>query len=209
MFGTSNPPPGAASDPSLLALVPASSTRRNLALAAAALVVLWGVWVSPALLRPSVGHSDAGQWSALGPHHEVLVIVSLEPHAWPWAELESVHDVSGARVEGAWLIDQAMENLDAGLVSANFASGLAYLRAGLPQRDLPSAALPQRMNDGASTQLVILWEITDCSKLRPDDRVTLELRSAVRTRRRQPIADFAAPGFDIDTLHETGSCPMG
>lgn len=171
-------PGSAASDPSVLQLVPASSRRRNVLLVAAGLAVLALAWFSPTVLRPSLGHSSGGSWSAIGPPHQVLAIVDLEPEVWPSARIVSVGDVPGAEVERAWIVGPA----DA------------------------AEMLPQRIGNGDHTQLAVLWHITDCARLQPTDWAEVRLQSALHTSSTDELPDTASPGFDVDTLRREGVC---
>lgn len=171
-----------ASDPTLLALIPRPSRRRNTILAVAAVAVLVGLWFSPDLLRPSViGDSGGGSWGPAGAH-EVRSTIDLDPRGWPWFTIESVADLPGATVEDAWVP---------------------------PRGDQPSASdrLPQRAHTGTTTQLVILWKIVDCGRLVEKAVPTVTFRTAVGTSTVEPLSAIAGPAFDYATLVTAGVCP--
>jgi hypothetical protein len=196
-------------DPTLAALVPQPSRRRNVLLAVAGAFILWAAWASQPILQPSVGrHGSSGSWSALGPHHELVAAITLTADTWPYATLAGVDGVAGADVAGAWLLPGTTD-LEA-LPSqrpAEYATGLDLLRAQLPGKDLDGAELPQRLHNGGQATLIILWDITDCSRLREDEQVRVEIESLLGTTSRAPLAAFASPGFDRQTLLSSGTCP--
>lgn len=198
----------AVADPTLSTLVPQPSRRRNLLLGVVGAFILWAAWASPPMLRPSIARlGSSGLWSALGPHHQVLVVVGLTADVWPYATLSGVDDVAGADVAGAWLLPSAIDNVTFALTQADYANGLAYLKAQLPGQDLEAAKLPQRLrNDGTAT-LIILWDITNCSHLQASEPVNIEIRSVLGTTRRTSLVEFARPGFDLKTLVDSGTCP--
>jgi hypothetical protein len=55
--------------------------------------------------------------------------------------------------------------------------------------------------------LIILWDIVDCSRLQATGPATIEIRSVLGTTTRVPLPEFAGPGFDLETLLTSGSCP--
>src|SRR5450631_1636104 len=97
---TSNAPE---SDPTLSPLVPKRSTRRNLLLASAVLLLFVGGWTSPHMLRPSVlpGKTHYASSILLARQHQVLTWVRLTANGWPNVGLQSMGDLPGARVAGA------------------------------------------------------------------------------------------------------------
>jgi len=105
MTATEVTSPAPDSDPTLSTLIPRRSIRRNLLLASAAMLLLVAVWTSPPLLRPSVvSDSSGGSSTALTRQHQVLTMTQLSPDGWPRVRLQSVNDLPGARVAGAWVL---------------------------------------------------------------------------------------------------------
>ncbi len=204
----SSSPTDPAPDPTLDALVPKRSTGRNVALAAAALGLLAVVWASPAILRPSVaGDGGGGTWSAVAPHDQVLTVVRLAPSGWPYMDIEAVDDVPGAAVVGAWVLPDGDYGLGDGLDPGDYPDGLDFVNAALGTRDRDASThLPQRLDQDGPVQLVTLWDITDCAVLdgRPP---TVMLQSALGTTVHEELDGIASPGFDLQTLTETGICP--
>lgn len=197
-------------DPSLEALVPRRSRFRNLALGAAGVAVLVGAFMSPAMLRPSVvSESDvSGSWSALAPHPWILAVVELQADAWPKVDVQSVADLPGARVAGAWVLADGLATFDDQLDPGAFASGEDFLEAALAPGSLPVAdALPRSLDLGETASLVILWEITDCSQLGAGVEAQVELKTVLGTTNHQGLGSLSAPGFDVQTLTESGICP--
>ena len=194
-------------DPTLAALVPQRSRRRNLILVAVGVFVLLGAWGSQPMLRPSFSSNYAGSWSALGPHHQVLTIVSLAPDSWPYSDAIGIDNVDGAQVSGAWIVPDAQGRMDASVQYADFPTGLAYLKALLPDADLDRDALPQRLRRGTPTQLIVLWNIDSCARLGPDASVRVELRSVLRTTSRANLPEFFHPGSNPDLLAQFATCP--
>lgn len=132
----------------------------------------------------------------------------LEPNGWPTPELVSVTDVPGAVVNGAWLVPAADLTFDGAAEPTGQASGLDYLRAAAPAvRFDESSALPQPVRRDVATQLVVIWDVVDCSSLSPDNVPRAELRTVVGTTVRAELPDIAGPGFDVPTLVGYGLCP--
>ena len=196
------------SDPTLSTLVPQRSIRRNLLLGAAAVVLLVGASFSPQVLRPSVIHDSVGGSSAvLVRQHQVLTVVQLTPEGWPSVGVQSVGDLSGATVAGAWVLADASAGTGAATEPAEHATGLDYLRASYPHGSFGAASrLPHRLGAGESGQLFILWDIVDCSRLVQGQRAQIELTSILGTGTQQELPDWAGPEFALSNTTETGAC---
>lgn len=196
-------------DATLLTLVPQPSRFRNVLLGVAGAVILLAAVASPPMLRPSVARlGSSGQVTALGPHPQVVVIVSLTPEVWPYATLSGVDDVPGAHVAGAWLLPGVTDLVTfPALKPADYPTGLDYLKAQLPNENLDGASLPQRLHQDGHATLIILWDITDCSHLKETDRVKIEIRSILGTTTQASLPEFACPGWLINSLVSTGTCP--
>ncbi len=197
-------------DPTLSTLIPQRSARRNLLLASAALLVLVGVWTSPQVLRPSVvsNEGSAGAAEVLARQHQVLTVVGLTPEGWPSVGVQSVGDVPGARVAGAWVFDDAALESQVASRPDRYPTGLDYLRASFPGRDFGAASrLPHRLNPGKPAQILILWDVTNCSLLTENRQPQIELTSILGLTTHQQLPDWSAPFFAVDAPPETGACP--
>jgi len=166
-------------DPTLAALVPRRSTVRNIVMSLVGLVVLVLVGLSSSVLRPTVAAYTSGARSieASGRAETTISVTGL---GRPWLTLESVGDLPGATVVGAWYYPQGATVQE--LPVDDHESGLEHPRSVLP--DLDTAALPQRLDHLETGTLVILWDV-DCDELDPDRGVELELGSALGTSHRQ------------------------
>lgn len=196
------------SDPTLSSLVPQRSIGRSVALIGLALLGVIGLWASHGVLRPTVVSDSGGaMWTALPAHDQVATVVLLDPSGWS-RNLRSVTDVPGAQVAGAWLFPVEEIDLDNTLNPADYVDGLAYLEAAFPARDFgESSQLPQRVPRNGPSQLVVLWNITDCATLDAGPAPQVELRTWLGTTTRQSLDGLARPGFDVSTLAEAGICP--
>lgn len=135
-------------------------------------------------------------------------MVSLDPDGWPYVGVQSVGDVPGAEVAGAWVLPDAMAEFAAELQPADYATGLDYLAAALPNHDFGAASqLPQRLDSGKPTQLLILWNLVDCAQLHPNQRPVVKLRTVIGTITHQQLDEIASPGYNLDTLTTTDTCP--
>jgi len=197
-------------DPTLSTLIPQRSLRRNVLLASSALFLFVGVWTSPQVLRPSVVSNGAGTGAAilLARQHQVLTVVQLAPEGWPSVGVQSVGDLPGARVAGAWVFAGAVLESQVADRPDLYPTGLEYLRASFPGRDFGAASrLPHRLDPGKAAQLFILWDVTDCSLLTQTQQPPIELRSILGITTRQQLPGWAAPFFAIDAPPDTGACP--
>jgi hypothetical protein len=204
----SRPHDNPASDPTLSSLVPQRSLARDAALLALALLGLIGLWGSHGLVRPTVvSDSGGGSWSPLPPHAQVATVILLDPSGWS-RNLESVTDVPGARIAGAWLFATDETDFDDTLDPADYADGVAYLEAAFPSRDFGERSrLPQRVPRNGPSQLLVLWNITDCAALDAGPTPQAEIRTWLGTTTRQHLDDFHRPGWDVATLAEASICP--
>ncbi|MHB1474593.1 MAG: hypothetical protein ACYDDU_00605 [Dermatophilaceae bacterium] len=72
---------------------------------------------------------------------------------------------------------------------------------------LGASQLPHRLDRGESAQLVILWDITDCSRLIRGQRPQIELTSILGTNTHEQLPDWVGPEFALNTQTENGACP--
>lgn len=178
--------PTTPTDPELARLVPHQSPRATTALTAVAALVLLAAWFSP-VLRPSVvGSSSEGVGVGVSSSRQVLTRMALSPQGWPSFTVESVSDVPGARVLGAWLAPHEGENVPGFTVTEDVSAALV---------ELEDARLPQRIRPSASVQLVIAWQITDCTALDDGGDLTVMLRSAFGQQRTEQLPDWMAPAL--------------
>lgn len=207
MDATQETSPVPESDPTLATLIPQPSIRRNLLLASAATLLLVGVWNSTQLLRPSV-ISDGynGSSTSLPREHQVLAAVHISPDGWPNVSVQSVGDLPGAKVAGAWVLPGPMVQPQVVPDPANFTTGLDYLRASFPHANFGTASqLPHNLDRGESAQLVILWDITDCARLIPGQEPQIELTSILGTKTYERLPGLG-PEFALKTQNENGAC---
>jgi hypothetical protein len=195
-------------DPTLSSLVPQRSLGSGIVLIGFALLGVIGLWASHGVLRPTVVSDSGGAtWTALPTHDQVATIVLLDPSGWS-RNLRSVTDVPGAEVAGAWLFPIEEIDLDNTVAPADYADGLAYVEAAFPARDFgESSQLPQRVPRNGPSQLVVLWNITDCATLDAGPAPQAELGTWLGTTARQSFDEFLHPGVDMPTLTEAGICP--
>lgn len=195
-------------DPTLSSLVPQRSRRRNVALVGLALLGVIGVLASHGVLRPTVvSDSNGSTWSALPTHDQVVTVVLLDPSGWS-RDLGSVTDVAGAQVAGAWLFPTDEIERDYTVEPVDFADGVAFLEAAFPARNFgENSQLPQRVPRDGPSQLVVLWNITDCAMLDAAPAPQAEIRTWVGTTTRQSFDEVLSPGWHMETLVEAGICP--
>ena len=197
-------------DPTLATLIPQPSIKRNLLLASTALLVLLGLWASLLVLRPSVVRDEFtnGTSTVLARQHQVLTVLGLAPEGWPYVGVQSVGDLPGAKVAGAWVFADAMVESQVANQPYLYPTGLDYLRASFPRGDFGAAnRLPQRLDPGKPAQIFILWDITDCSLLTESQQPQIELTSILWIKTREQLPDWAAPSFAIDSPGEADLCP--
>lgn len=197
-------------DPTLSTLIPQRSVTRNLVLASAALLVLVGVWTAPQVLRPSVVPygGTAGTSTVLARQHQVLTVMRLAPEGWPYVGVQSVGNLPGARVAGAWVFADAVVESQVANQPDLYPTGLDYLHASFPRGDFGAASrLPHSLDQGKPAQIFILWDITDCSLLTESQQPQIELTSILWIRTREQLPDWAAPSFAIDPPTEADLCP--
>ena len=95
------------------------------------------------------------------------------------------------------------------LREADYEVGADYLRAAMPGLDATGDPLPRYVERNESAVLVVLWSIDNCDAFdgAQPEPATVELRTIIRTSRRQTLPVIAAPGFSMDTLRSSGACP--
>jgi hypothetical protein len=195
-------------DPTLSSLVPQRSPGRSILLIGFALLGVIGLWTSHGVLRPTVVSGSGGaMWTALPTHDQVATVVLLDPSRWS-RDLRSVTDVPGAQVAGTWLFPIEEIDIDNTVVPADYADGFAYLEAAFPAREFgDNSQLPQRIPRNGPSQLVVLWNITNCAALDAGPAPQAVLSTWLGTTTRQSFDEFVRPGFDMPTLTEAGICP--
>lgn len=193
-------------------LAPRPSRARNRLLLFAGAVALVAAVFSPNVLRPSVSPPNDGQfgsWGALPSHGQVMTITSLAAQTWPRVDIRSIGDVPGAQLAGAWMVDESvLADFDDTLDESNYESGLRYIEAAMSSFDAERDALPQSLGRGDTAILIVLWDIDSCDALEvvPPVPARLETRTIIRTSSTENLPDIAAPGFDVETLRQSGTC---
>jgi len=196
-------------DPTLSSLVPQRSRGRGVVLLALAAITVIGVWGSYGVLRPSIvmSNSTGAGAMALPTHDQVITMATFDRSGWP-RSLQSVTDVPGARVAGAWLFPNDAIDPDPTLDPAAYADGLAYLEAAYHARDFgESSRLPQRLPRNGTSELVVLWSITDCATLDTGPAPQAELRTWLGTTTLQSLDEFLSPGFIVAMQAGADICP--
>lgn len=196
-------------DPTLVALVPRRSPARNALLVAMGAVVLLTAALSPRVLQPSTDTDGTYTWSALTGHGQTLGTIEFTARGWPALDVRSIGEVPGARLVDAWVLTgESARGANAG-DPTDHPSGLDFVRASFPHADLAATRLPQRLEDGATATLVILWDLDDCARLVEGRAPVLTLASVAATTATHELPEPAGPAFDLRLLHEVGICPTG
>lgn len=140
-------------DPSLDALVPRSSRRRDIMVvfAAVALLILVG-WLG---VYGRVGATTAGWSAALQPDRRVVLMWQLETTGVPGLRATALTAPAGTRLTGAWLIplSHPLAQLD---------RAEPYNVEALQRTEAGEFALPAAAGVG-DFQLVAVLEISDCA----------------------------------------------
>lgn len=191
----------APADPTVESLLPERSTGRNVALAAAGVLLLVAAWWSPAVLRPTVESVASGSWGVEGTDRGVLATGQVVLHDGPAAMVTAVSDVPGARVVGAWLAE--WDATTAPRAATGTAREVAESLAG------PDAALPALLGSGDDAALVVLWEVTDCAALVEGVEPEASVRGALGTTTTVALDALLGPAFDLTLLEDAGVCPEG
>ena len=197
-------------DPSLDLLVPKASPARNLAFFAAALFLLVGAWISPRILRAEIRDLGSGSWAAFESTSQVLTTTRLDPESGE-VTIESVSDMPGATVDGAWVLQyrtEVTEFAEELVPPLQPADPFDDIAARYPGQELSAAnELPQVIQSTPDDiELVILWTITDCSQLNEFASPSMVLKTAIGTTVQQPLDTFSGPTWDLSELAEQGIC---
>ncbi len=196
-------------DPTLVALVPRRSPARNALLVAIGAVVLLTAALSPRVLQPSIDTDGTYTWSALAGHGQTLETIEFTARGWPALDVRSIGEVPGARSVDAWVLTGTSARGGHAGDPTDHPSGLDFVRASFPHADLAATRLPQRLEDGATATLVVLWGLDDCAGLVEGRAPVLTLASVAGTAVDHQLSDFTGPAFDLRLLHELGICPPG
>lgn len=143
-------------DPTLATLIPEPSRRRNVTLAALAVVLLVGAWFGAPLLRPSL-KQDA--WGITGPFKETPATL-VRVTAAGAVTIEGVTGNGDIEVVGAWVVPD--EDGWARLADEYSPSDTPedLLRASGINPD--AAALPHALDDGETAWLLVAWRVEGC-----------------------------------------------
>jgi hypothetical protein len=151
----------AMADPTIDALVPRGSARRNAVLVGLAVLLLAGLWYVPPLLRPALGDSDGGMVREYVVDRQVVQLAGIEPHGTGGVEVRSVGNVSGAHVLGAWVVAGNVWNGEAPATPDGPSPRGFVASLGVGDGD----KLPRTVASGAEATLVVLWQVDDCQAL--------------------------------------------
>ncbi len=160
----------ATTDPTLEALVPRGSWRRNVVLVVLGLALLAAAWFLPPLLRPGIGNGPGGSWQELDAAGQVVLVAGVEPTTWGGTRVLSVDGLPGAHVVDAWAVDA---DLWGGDPQAGVAVAPEPARSpGMSARDYVASLgvtdaerLPRAVASDGDATLVVLWQIDDCTAL--------------------------------------------
>jgi len=184
-------------DPTLEQLVPQRSTLRNVAVVAAGLAVLAGLWWAPRAVRPTVVPQNSSGANAPVPGG-VLTSVNLAP--LDPVTLERVDAVPGARAVRAWVVHDdgtgatRMPDTNLADAAATVAVGSSY------------DALPAHIEADESTTLLIHWVVDSCAQLVEGYAPTLEVRSVIGLPAHVTLPGMAGPEFNEETTQRSGAC---
>lgn len=195
-------------DPTLEALVPRGSARRNAVLVVLGLALLAAAWFAPTALKPSLGTTSGGMWQEFPSARQVVVVGSIEPRAWGGVRVRSVGDVPGAHVVAAWatdddlwsgdpdgpdVISSATSAHDQGMSAQDYVESLGLTDA---QR------LPRTVAGDGDATLVVLWQIDGCTgQTDRSPQVGLGTRWGLTSSEMLPFSAFL-----FDTEAETELC---
>ena len=204
-------------DPSLDLLVPKASPTRNLAFFAVALFLLIGAWFSPSVLRAEIRDLGSGSSTAFESTRQVLTTTRLDPSETGDVTIESVGEVPGATLAGAWVLqyrNETVDDVEELVPPPQPEDPFEDIAARYPGQELSSAnELPQRVEGDSQDseanddiELVLLWTVADCSQLSQSARPSMVLKTAIGTTVQQPLDPFSGPAWDISGLNERGVC---
>ncbi len=190
----------------LAPLVPRRSPVRNVILALVALLALAAVWLSPALLRPTLAAGSSGAGAGIEFAGEQLTVSRADAAALPSATLVRVGDVPGARAVAVWLIESPRELLDYPM-EAQPTGPLDALRTAYPDVPLPDDGnLPRVFRTGQSLSIAIHWEILDCAELDNNAQPVATYRTALGTTVHTPLRYDANPASTLTGSPDALAC---
>lgn len=178
-------------DPTLATLIPEPSRRRNVTLAALAVVLLVGAWFGAPLLRPSLKQDS---WGSIGPFKDVPVSL-IRVTAAGAVTVERVTGSDSTEVAGAWVVPDADGWARLTDEYSPSATPEDLLRASGINPD--AAALPQPLADGETVWLMVAWNVTDCPTVDLTSWGDVTVRSPLGIERTQEL-DGGGPLYLTD-----------
>lgn len=193
---TNAPQDPAPDDPTVESLLPARSTRRNVALVAAGIAVLAAAWWSADVLRPSLVAGDTLSGVAFSDRDTFVTVVQVHGRGWPWVEVVDVPGIPGATPVEVHLAPGS-------LADPIVASEVVRLGPGDA-----GTGMHGRLGPGQSGTMTILWEITDCGALtrEPFKSTSVIVRSGLGLQTEETLPSWAAPADHVEILTEDGFC---
>lgn len=219
-------------DASLHTLVPLRSPLRSLVVIVLMAVALVGALLAPGVLRPELV-SYSGMATPLEETNQVLTSISLEPSDSASGTIVAVSPVPGAEPSTVWILERLAQEFD-GLGGGEALPLDRQLAVNYHVEELDGARLPQPIPNGSPHtsfipdgqpelvddetppedfftgegryDLVILWDIVDCSRLVDFAPPVVELRTVIGTTTLHQLDDFANPGFLFSLEDDQGLC---
>ena len=208
--------PSSTTSESLESLLPRRSKARIVLWAAVFVVAVWCAWVAPTVLHPDMRLGDTAASTSVDGTPFLLEHLTFSAQGWPSVTVVEANGFPGANVVSAWLAtdDQADKFLSQPI--ADRPATVDSLLAGISATSIPISqlqALPAKVSDGAKTNLLLVWKITDCQQaLARGDQPVLRLvvrsswgieRTVTFPQRDNNPEWFAADGSNLE---ESGLC---
>lgn len=168
-------------DPTLAALIPQPSRRRNGALAALAVALLAGAWFAAPVLHPDLRQDAFGD---IGPFKDVPASL-IRVTAAGALTIERVTGTESTEVAGAWIVPDADGWARLTDEYSPSATPEDLLRASGINPD--AAALPQSLADGETVWLMVAWHVTDCPTVDLTSWGDVTVRSPLGIERTLPL----------------------
>ena len=196
----------------LQALLPRRSKLRVVVWSLVFLLALAGAWVAPKALAPEVQLGDAAAQQYFPDAPYVWAAAPITVHGWPSATVVAVGDRPGAKAIAAWLTTEEQAQP---FMAGNPGTALSQFTAATGMSADQLHAIPPGVWVYAETNLLVLWQITDCDQvIAAQDTVptTLTVQTAWGIKRQVSLGQ--APSqidpsamHDREGLDQLGVCP--
>ena len=201
---------------SLSALLPRRSKTRVVIWIAVFAVAVWCAWVTPAVLHPDVRLDNSAASSSVSGTPFLLENLTVSADGWPSLTIVGVNGFPGASVVAARVANDDQANKFFNTEIDDRPATLDSLLAEISAKWVPVSqlqALPAKIADGATANLLIVWKITDCKQAlaHGDESVLhLDIRSSFGIERTVTFPrDNSYPELFVTTstsLKESGVC---